>query len=515
MGPTKENILYKYRRYTTIFVLVFSAIGLVLDTLQQRTVISLWLTGQANRQVSFSSGNPEFMGNLHLIILNLVTLTTILILLIALIRRSISVSKTTIVYAVTLSLNLFMAYRLYFLQTDNMVSYVLRDLVIFFILIFIVATCTNTFFTVAIFVTASVFYIFLAILSKDTFLKENIPMFVMLTGAFAYVFRKIVLILEKSIGRQEEEAIRITELSRFKERMSHMLLHDIKVPMNSIIMLSHSPSSTSNIQKINYHASKVALMLGNILDVESGNIIRIKLSKSTFRLSDFIGEAIEQVHYHTLLKNITIQKNIPEISVPIYGDRNLLERCMVNIIDNAIKYSPENRMIEITGELLEDKISISVTDQGPGIDVSERDKIFELFYTIPENSGKGKSSGIGLTFCKMVVDAHDGNIAVHSDSEGGTKFTITLPFHTSLNENSILQVQDLSGKISPESLLLLKHHIAKLKSLKYYQLSEILHIFHDIPMNGNEQIRKEIEMIKEMALSCDENKFDNLLKILK
>ena len=188
---------------------------------------------------------------------------------------------------------------------------------------------------------------------------------------------------------------------------------------------------------------------------------------------------------------------------------------MVNIIDNAIKYSPENRMIEITGELLEDKISISVTDQGPGIDVSERDKIFELFYTIPENSGKGKSSGIGLTFCKMVVDAHDGNIAVHSDSEGGTKFTITLPFHTSLNENSILQVQDLSGKISPESLLLLKHHIAKLKSLKYYQLSEILHIFHDIPMNGNEQIRKEIEMIKEMALSCDENKFDNLLKILK
>lgn len=507
MQRTKENILYKYRRYTIIFVLVFSIIGLVLDTIQQLGITENWLAGFITHP-----GNSGFGSNINLVILNIITIGIFLFLLFFLIRKSEKVKAISVIFVLTLCANNYIAYSWYFANASIIASYVLRDLLIFFILIFVSATCTNNFFTVLITVLTSIFYLLFSILSHDLFLIENISLAILLTGSFAFVFRMIVIILEKSIQKQEEEAHRIKELSQFKERMSQMLLHDIKVPLNSILMLSHSPLSASNLEKIHYQASRVSRMLGNIIDVESKKSMKIRLNPTTFLLSEWLEEALEQVHYHTLEKNIIIRKNISEKRISLKGDKDLLDRCLINILDNAIKYSPENTAIQIFGKAGKNEVNITVSDEGPGINPGEEQKIFELYYTATGPSRKEKSSGMGLTFCKMVVEAHGGKIDAESNPSGGAIFTISLPMVIQDSDMLADTNQTPSRHFSEDALRLLKPLASELRKTAYYQSSDIIRILNRIPVNDNKKMEEELDKFKDIALSCNKELYQKMLK---
>ena len=507
MQRTKENILYRYRRYTVIFALVFSVIGLVLDIIQQLGITENWLTGFVT-----DSGNSGFGSNINLVILNLITIVIFLFLLFFLVRKSGEIMIITIIFVLTLCANNYIAYFWYFANTSIIASYILRDLLLFYALIFVSATCANTFFTILITALTLIFYLLFSILSHDYFLIENIPLAILLTGAFAFVFRLIVIILEKSIQKQEEEAHRIKELSQFKEKMSQMLLHDIKVPLNSILMLSHSPLSASNLEKIHYQASKVSRMLGNIIDVESRKNVKIRLNPTTFLLSAWIDEAIEQVHYHALEKNISIRKNIQEGKIGLRGDKDLLDRCLINILENAIKYSPENTAVHILGKAGKNEVNITISDEGPGIKPGDEQKIFELFYTAADNIQKERSSGIGLTFCKMVAEAHEGKIMAGSNPSGGAIFTMSMPLV--IQDNNIIadKSQNPFESFSEDTLRLLRPLAGELWKTTYYQSSEIIKILNKVPVGDNKKIREEVEKIKELALSCNKDLYENMLK---
>jgi len=123
-------------------------------------------------------------------------------------------------------------------------------------------------------------------------------------------------------------------------------------------------------------------------------------------------------------------------------DEDLVTRVLVNLLDNAIKFSPQGGAVRVTTDGVsatptfeesseitsQHYISVSVTDTGPGIPEEYREKIFEKFIRIEEQeSRRGRGSGLGLTFCKLVVEAHGGRIWVESQMGQGSTFTFTLP----------------------------------------------------------------------------------------
>lgn len=139
-------------------------------------------------------------------------------------------------------------------------------------------------------------------------------------------------------------------------------------------------------------------------------------------MREVIGYAVETVKNQANEKDVTIQVNVPEFIHFIKADKEKAAWVMVNLLSNAIRYSPENETIIIQIEAQSDnKIRITVTDKGPGIPAAYQDKIFQRFFTVPGNS---KGSGLGLSISKEFMMAMGGSIQVESEPNKITIFTL-------------------------------------------------------------------------------------------
>jgi K+-sensing histidine kinase KdpD len=113
-------------------------------------------------------------------------------------------------------------------------------------------------------------------------------------------------------------------------------------------------------------------------------------------------------------------------SVP--GDSRRLDQVLQNLLDNAVKYSPQGSQITISGKMKNDHIQVSIADEGQGIPQAELTQIFDTFYRIPgPDAQRVQGAGLGLTICRAIVEAHGGNIWVESTLGKGSIFYFTLP----------------------------------------------------------------------------------------
>jgi len=104
----------------------------------------------------------------------------------------------------------------------------------------------------------------------------------------------------------------------------------------------------------------------------------------------------------------------------------LMTQVMVNLLDNALKYTPRDSGIELAGELADDTLTLSVSDRGPGIPESELTRVFDKFYRVPVPEGAG-GTGLGLSICKGIVEAHGGSIRAENRAGGGLRVIVALP----------------------------------------------------------------------------------------
>ncbi|AFC28423.1 Osmosensitive K channel His kinase sensor [Paenibacillus mucilaginosus 3016] len=164
----------------------------------------------------------------------------------------------------------------------------------------------------------------------------------------------------------------------------------------------------------------VSNLLG-MVQLESG---MLRLRKRWCDVEDIIGVALKQVKDFQQHRKIRVQflKQVPLI----LGDEVLLEQVLVNIISNAIKYSPDGSEINIMVNKEEDAVFFSVSDQGIGIEVSERERIFDKFYRA-DKSKHITGTGLGLAICKGIVELHGGTISAKPNGEKGLSIVISLP----------------------------------------------------------------------------------------
>ncbi|MFT5702594.1 MAG: signal transduction histidine kinase [Desulforhopalus sp.] len=224
----------------------------------------------------------------------------------------------------------------------------------------------------------------------------------------------------------------IRELERLKGEVMNIVSHELKLPLTTIMgfaeMLSESLEGPEKDYAIQIHnqSNRLAKMIGDFLDIariESGKYL---IHKYPFDLLTVVLDAASGVTYSATAKNIEMAYHLPQKVSPLLGDESLITQVILNLLDNAVKFSPVSAKVMLSVVEREETIELIVEDSGEGIDDVEKTMVFEKFNR-GANQLKDSGFGLGLSFVKEVIEGHSGLIRVNDSALGGAKFTITLP----------------------------------------------------------------------------------------
>lgn len=219
-----------------------------------------------------------------------------------------------------------------------------------------------------------------------------------------------------------------------------MIIHDLRTPMTSVIMGMQTLEIAGDLNKDQREMINLAVaggetlrgMINDLLDVEKLESGSMQIDYTTLLADHLVASVVRQVD--SLLKNKKIQLVLEVASdLPSFqGDENKLSRTLVNLLGNAIKFTPSGG--EVTVAVASDVsnsepcLAFCVSDTGEGIPSEAFGRIFEKFGQVPSRvGGRTMSTGLGLAFCKLTVQAHGGHIDVESTVGKGSRFRFTLP----------------------------------------------------------------------------------------
>lgn len=225
----------------------------------------------------------------------------------------------------------------------------------------------------------------------------------------------------------------VKQLEADREDFLHMLSHDLKNPLTAIVgwksLLERTAELDSRgeryLRQIGVAVDRMLVMIEQLLFTVTDNE-SVSLMQKPFNFSELVERVEFDVAGAALHKVIQITCEITGERYDIEADENRLYHMMLNLVDNAIKYSPRETAVSIQVEYAPKQITIQVMDGGPGIPEENLDKVFEKYFR--GNDAKDQpGSGLGLSAVKVIAVAHGGNISVCNRPEGGAHFTVTLP----------------------------------------------------------------------------------------
>lgn len=224
------------------------------------------------------------------------------------------------------------------------------------------------------------------------------------------------------------------ELDLAKTNFIATISHELKTPIASLQMgvklMQDKRVGALNAEQLNIvsslqsemtRLSKITNELLDLSQVETGNI---KLNVKAATPEDIIPTALEAVKFQAERKNVSIETKIKSEKQPLQADVDKTTWVLVNLLTNAIRYSPENGKVKLLCETLSDRIIFSVVDEGPGIEAKYLGRLFEKFYQVP---GTPSGTGLGLAISKEFIEAQQGAISVTSEVGKGSKFYFSLP----------------------------------------------------------------------------------------
>jgi signal transduction histidine kinase len=244
--------------------------------------------------------------------------------------------------------------------------------------------------------------------------------------------------LEERNRRLEEANVKLHESDKWKEKMTSMIIHDLKNPLTiiSVVLDDFKESFSHHIEDAQKQLLDSALvssqraqgLVSTVLDVRRLEDGQMPIRPSTFDPARLMAECIQALDPLLKLHQITIETDLPEPAPSVHADPLITGRVIENLFDNAIKFSPSPGTITIRVRSNRDGVQFSIVDSGPGIAPVHQQRIFEKFVQIsPPAKDVRLGVGLGLTFCKLAVEAQGGHIWVESDGSDGATFHFTLP----------------------------------------------------------------------------------------
>ncbi len=245
------------------------------------------------------------------------------------------------------------------------------------------------------------------------------------------------LAMENIRATNEKEAEKLkTQDERLRADLLRSISHDLRTPLTSISgnssVLLQSDSkldqeTTRQLYQDIYDDSQWLInLVENLLSVSRVKNGEMKLNRSDEVLDDIIDEAMHHIDRHSKNHILEVKKYGEMILVNV--DVHLIIQVIINLVDNAVKYTPQGSVICLATYRQSGKVIVEVSDNGPGISDEEKAHIFEMFYNGKKDvSDSRRSMGMGLALCKSIVEAHGGQICVTSNIPSGASFSFTLP----------------------------------------------------------------------------------------
>jgi NtrC-family two-component system sensor histidine kinase KinB len=226
-------------------------------------------------------------------------------------------------------------------------------------------------------------------------------------------------------------------VERLREDMTHTMVHDLRNPLSNISASLEvltggmlGPLSPDQIEVLNItqaSADRMVELVNAILDVSQLESGQMPLDQRAFSLSDLVADTVQLQASLASEKDIRLESDMPATLPLAWADARLTGRVLQNLIGNALKFTPPGGVIRVSARVEEKQgrpaILVAVSDTGPGISPEIQSLLFQKFVT---GRQEGRGSGLGLAFCKLVVEAHGGRIWVESTPENGTTFTFSL-----------------------------------------------------------------------------------------
>ena len=246
---------------------------------------------------------------------------------------------------------------------------------------------------------------------------------------------------EKVTERTRELTSALQELQIVSQRKNDFISsvsHELRTPLTSIkgyaaILLTGKlgdlpPEIRLRLEKINKHSDELVHMVNDLLDIARIESGRQSMKKEELNLKQIAEKIGDLLGVQMKNKDIAFSINIPDEACSVFADRQQIERVFINIVGNAIKFTPANGKITISSQQHKDGIQVDISDTGYGIPENELEAIFEEFYRVDNPINEGiKGTGLGLALVKHIIEAHTGKIWVKSKFGSGSTFSFTLP----------------------------------------------------------------------------------------
>jgi two-component system, sensor histidine kinase and response regulator len=253
--------------------------------------------------------------------------------------------------------------------------------------------------------------------------------------------------LEKKRARDREMQLfeqlqqnykRLHELEKQRDDLTHMIIHDLRTPLTSLIAGMQTLDVVGDLNEDQREMTGIAVtsgetllgMINDLLDVEKLESGAMQLEYAELSAAELVASALSQVASLSESKQLTLVRQIAADLPPLRGDENKLRRTLVNLLGNAIKFTPSGGAVTVEARRSNEAQSVrfSVSDTGEGIPLEAFGRIFEKFGQVESRQGgRSMSTGLGLTFCKLAVEAHGGHIGVESAPGQGSVFCFTIP----------------------------------------------------------------------------------------
>jgi len=219
-----------------------------------------------------------------------------------------------------------------------------------------------------------------------------------------------------------------------------MIVHDLRSPLTAILsglylLREVTPIADQNgiageaLTAAEQSCRKLLDLVNSLLDISKMEAGRMELVRRPTDLSKLVANTFNRLAPLAKDGNITLTSHI-EGNCQVLADDDKIGRVLTNLVDNALKFTPPDGQVTVRVEPMPDQagfIRCAVRDTGPGIPPEHFERIFDRFVQAPSGRGARRGTGLGLTFCKLVIEAHGGRVGVESQESEGSTFYFTLP----------------------------------------------------------------------------------------
>lgn len=305
---------------------------------------------------------------------------------------------------------------------------------------------------------------------------------------------------------------KLKELTNFREGLTHMIAHDMKNSLNIIIGLSEQETGSKRMNLIGQSGRLIHNLVMNMLQAQKMEEAGIQLNLEHCPISEIFKESVRQVQLFLRMSAIEVDLNAGYDPL-VYIDKELFTRVMVNLLTNAIKYSPVAGVVSIISYKSSNDgfFRIDVKDQGDGIPEDQLPHIFDKYWNESgKSTGKSASTGLGLTFCKLAIEAHNGKIAANSPPGEGATITLEIPISTPGHDEILQEASGIKPTANHSGLeggsKKMNAAKAELRELQVHEIGLIYKVVSSLPDS------KWKEELKASVILGDEKRYQELIE---